>query len=85
MNTKMHIIHDNLEHLSEIDKGKIEEIEKNYNSKSEEIFKEIWDISDTSSTKLRVLTNASAALSSRCTTTMSQNYSEPRKPVMSQM
>ena len=38
MNTKMHIIHDNLEHLSEIDKGKIEEMEKNYDPKSEEIF-----------------------------------------------
>merc|ERR1712240_107876 len=44
----MHIIHDNLEHLSEIDKGKIEEMEKNYDSKSEELFKEIWDLSDTS-------------------------------------
>merc|ERR1712240_128103 len=44
----MHIIHDNLEHLSEINKGKIEEIEKNYNPKSEELFKEIWDLSDTS-------------------------------------
>ena len=44
----MHIIHDNLEHLSEIDKGKIEDIEKNYDPKSEEIFKEIWDLSDTS-------------------------------------
>ena len=47
MNTKMHIIHDNLEHLSEIDKGKIKEMEKNYNPKSEEIFKETWDLSVT--------------------------------------
>merc|ERR1712243_201091 len=36
MGTKMHIIHDNLEHLSEIDKGKIKEI-----------FKETWDLSVT--------------------------------------
>ena len=48
INTKMHIIHDNLEHLSEIDKRKIEEMEKNYDPKSEDIFKEIWDLSDTS-------------------------------------
>merc|ERR1711873_20302 len=47
INTKMHIIHDNLEHLSEIDKGKIEEMEKNYDPKSEEIFKETWDLSVT--------------------------------------
>merc|ERR1711873_111624 len=44
MNTKMHIIDDNLEHLSEIDKGKIEEMEKNYDPKSEEIFEETWDL-----------------------------------------
>merc|ERR1712240_225859 len=44
----MHIIHDNLKHLNEIDKGKIEEMEKYYNPKSEQIFKEIWDLSDTS-------------------------------------
>merc|ERR1712240_219460 len=47
MNTKMHIIHDNLEHCSEIDKGKIEEMEKNYDPKSEEVFKETWDLSVT--------------------------------------
>ena len=28
INTQMHIIHDNLEHLSDLDKGKIEEMEK---------------------------------------------------------
>merc|ERR1711955_8013 len=32
---------------SEIDKGKIEEMEKNYDPKSEEIFKETWDLSVT--------------------------------------
>ena len=48
INTQMHIIHDNLEHLSDLDKGKIEEMEKNYDPKSEDIFKEIWDLSDTS-------------------------------------
>ena len=47
INTKMHIIHDNLENFSEIDKGKIEEMEKNYDPKSEEIFKETWDLSVT--------------------------------------
>ena len=48
INTQMHIIHDNLEHLSDLDKGKIEEMEKNYDPKSEDIFKEVWDLSDTS-------------------------------------
>merc|ERR1712240_644838 len=48
IDTKMYIIHDNLEHLCEIDKGKIEEMEKKYNPKSEEIFKETWNLSDTS-------------------------------------
>merc|ERR1712243_229587 len=48
INTQMHIIHDNLEHLSDLDKGKIEEIEINYYPKSEDIFKEVWDLSDTS-------------------------------------
>merc|ERR1711873_205852 len=47
MNTKMHIIHDNHEHISEIDKGKIKEMEKNYDPKLEEIFKETWDLSVT--------------------------------------
>merc|ERR1712240_740304 len=47
MNTKMHIIHDNLEHLSELEKGKIEEMERKYNPKSEERFKETWDLSVT--------------------------------------
>merc|ERR1711905_22390 len=48
MNTQVHIIHDNLEHLSGLDKEKIEEIEKNYDPKSEDVFKEVWDLSDTS-------------------------------------
>merc|ERR1712089_47595 len=30
MNTQVHIIHDNLEHLSELDKGKIKEMKRNY-------------------------------------------------------
>ena len=47
MNTKMHIIHDNLEHLSELEKGKTEEMEKNDDPKSEERFKETWDLSVT--------------------------------------
>merc|ERR1711989_110677 len=33
---------------SDLDKGKIEEMEKNYDPKSEDIFKEVWDLSDTS-------------------------------------
>merc|ERR1711954_70181 len=48
INTQVHIIHDNLEHLSDLDKGKIEEMEENYDPKSEDIFKEVWDLSDTS-------------------------------------
>ena len=48
MNTQVHIIHDNLKHFSEHEKEKIEEMEKNYDPESEEIFKEIWDLSDTS-------------------------------------
>lgn len=47
MNTKMHIIHDNLEHLSELEKGILEEMEKNDDPKSEERFKETWDLSVT--------------------------------------
>merc|ERR1712240_93767 len=39
INTKMHIIYDNLEHLSDLHKGKIEEIEKNYDPKSEDLKK----------------------------------------------
>merc|ERR1711867_36554 len=30
INTQMHIIHDNLKHLSNLDNGKIEEMEKSY-------------------------------------------------------
>ena len=48
INTQMHIIHDNLEHLSDLDKKKIEEMEKQYDPKSEDVFKEVWDLSDTS-------------------------------------
>merc|ERR1711873_60828 len=44
MNTKVHIIHDNLKHLSENEK---EEIKENKNPKSEERFEEIWDLSNT--------------------------------------
>ena len=44
----MHIIHDKLEHLSDLDKEKIEEMEKQYDPKSEDVFKEVWDLSDTS-------------------------------------
>merc|ERR1712082_97487 len=47
-NTQVHIIHDNLKHFSEQEKEKIEEMEKNYDPKSEEIFREVWDLSDTS-------------------------------------
>merc|ERR1711873_359671 len=43
----MHLMHDTLEHLSELEKGKIEEMEKKYDPKSEERFKETWDLSVT--------------------------------------
>ena len=46
MNTKMHIIHDNLEHLSETDKGKMKEMEKIFDPNSEK-FKETWNLSIT--------------------------------------
>ena len=45
MNTQVHIIHDNLENFSEQEKEKIEEMENNYDPKSEKIFEEIWDLS----------------------------------------
>jgi len=35
MNTKMHIIHDNLKYLSELEKGKTKEMEENNDPKSE--------------------------------------------------
>ena len=54
MNTKMHNIHDKLEHLSDLDKEKIEEMEKQYDPKSEDVFKEVWDLSDTSEDKSMV-------------------------------
>merc|ERR1712240_525295 len=44
MNTKMHIIHDNLKHLSE---SEDDETEGKENPKSEERFEEIWDLSVT--------------------------------------
>ena len=48
MNTQVHIIHDNLKNLSDLDKGNKKETEKNYDPKSKAIFKEVWDLSDTS-------------------------------------
>ena len=41
MNTQVHIIHDNLKHFSEHEKEKIEEMEKNYDPKSEDLFREV--------------------------------------------
>ena len=48
INTEMHKIHDNLENLSKLDKEKLEEMKLNYDPKSEDVFKEVWDLSDTS-------------------------------------
>ena len=39
LNTEMHIIHDKLEHLSDLDKEKLEEMKKQYDPKSEDVFK----------------------------------------------
>ena len=36
MNTKMHIIHNNLEHLSETEEGEIKEMEKIFDPESDE-------------------------------------------------
>ena len=47
-NTEMHKIHDNLESLNKLDKEKLEEMKLNYDPKSEDVFKEVWDLSDTS-------------------------------------
>ena len=44
----MHKIHDKLENLSNLDKEKLEEMKLQYDPKSEDVFKEVWDLSDTS-------------------------------------
>ena len=46
INTKMHIIHDNLEHLGEIEEVEIKEMEKIFDPESDE-FKETWNLSIT--------------------------------------
>merc|ERR1711873_399227 len=82
MNTKMHIIDDNLEHLSEIDKGKIKEMEKNYNPKSEEIFKETWDLSVTCEDD-SIVKNLSENLKKLNLETKQENYLQKKKNVKS--
>merc|ERR1712243_187379 len=47
-NTEVHKLHDNLEDLNKLDKEKLEEMRQNYDPKSEDVFKEAWDLSDTS-------------------------------------
>ena len=47
-NTEVHKLHDNLENLNKLDKEKLEEMRQNYDPKSEDVFKEAWDLSDTS-------------------------------------
>ena len=37
-----------MESLNKLDKEKLEEMKLNYNPKSEDVFKEVWDLSDTS-------------------------------------
>merc|ERR1711867_262856 len=48
LNTEMHTIHDKLENLSNLDKENLEEMKQQHDPKSEDVFKEVWDISDTS-------------------------------------
>ena len=47
-NTVVHKLHDNLEDLNKLDKEKLEEMKQKYDPKSEDIFKEASDLSDTS-------------------------------------
>ena len=44
----MHILHDKMEVLNNIDQEKLEEMKQKYDPKSEDVFKEAWDLSDTS-------------------------------------
>ena len=48
INTEMHKVHDKLENLNKLDKEKLEEMKQNYDPKSEDVFKEVLDLSDTS-------------------------------------
>ena len=45
-NKEVHILHDKMEDLNKLDKRKIEEMKKNYDPKSEQIFNSTWDLSD---------------------------------------
>ena len=45
-NKEVHILHNKLEELNKLDKAQLNEIKRNYNPKSENIFKSTWDLSD---------------------------------------
>ena len=45
-NTEVQALHDQLEGNIKIDKEKLEEMKKNYDPKSEQIFNTTWDLSD---------------------------------------
>ena len=47
-NKEMHILHDKMEILNNLDQDKLEEMKQQYDPKSEKIFESTWDLSDSS-------------------------------------
>ena len=47
-NKEMHILHDKMEILSNLDQDKLEDMKQKYDPKYEDIFESTWDLSDTS-------------------------------------
>ena len=47
-NKEMHILHNKMEVLSNLDQDKLEDMKQKYDPKSEDIFESTWDLSDTS-------------------------------------
>ena len=47
-NNEMHILHNKMEVLSNLDQDKLEDMKQKYNPKSEDIFESTWDLSETS-------------------------------------
>ena len=45
-NKEVHKLHDTLEDFKTIDKAQLEEMKRNYNPRSEQIFNSTWDLSD---------------------------------------
>ena len=46
-NKEMHILHDKMEILSNLDQDKLEDMKQKYDPKSEDIFESTWDLFDT--------------------------------------